>query len=406
MKRGKELRNRYFSLSSNFQYIPDKDRYLFAIDEPKYRFNVIGTGMNGQEHISVALLEGRAAIHGVFDPNPPSIEGAKRAYSRFAPPENLVVYDSLEKACNDPEADALIICTPNYTHIDVVREAVKSGKHILLEKPMATTIQDAYEIMQIANSYSAVLQIGLQYRYKAIYKEAIHEALVRKSLGNIKTINILEHRVPFLDKVKQWNKFSKYSGGTLVEKCCHYFDLLNLFAQSKPLSVFATGSMAVNFIEFEYDNEKSDIIDNAFVTLEYENGILASFALCMFAPMFYEEIILCGDEGRLKAFENEDFLSLPKPKTQLEILRGQNKPSRITTPCYPALIEASGHNGGTYFEHVHFIDKIEGKETDTAKAEEGFWSIVVGAAAEESVKTGNSVNIDEILKKNGIKTPI
>ncbi len=155
MKRGKELRNRYFSLSSNFQYIPDKDKYLFAIDEPKYRFNVIGTGMNGQEHISVALLEGRAAIHGVFDPNPPSIEGAKRAYSRFASPENLVVYDSLEKACNDPEADALIICTPNYTHIDVVREAVKSGKHILLEKPMATTIQDAYEIMQIANSYQS-----------------------------------------------------------------------------------------------------------------------------------------------------------------------------------------------------------------------------------------------------------
>jgi Predicted dehydrogenases and related proteins len=139
----------------------------------------------------------------------------------------------------------LIIATPNYTHVTVLREAVRSGKHILLEKPMATTLPDACQIMRIAERYDAVLQVGLQYRYKPIYVEAIHEALVRRSIGQIKTITILEHREPFLDKVKQWNKFSKYSGGTLVEKCCHYFDLFNLFAQSRPVSVYAVGSQAV-----------------------------------------------------------------------------------------------------------------------------------------------------------------
>jgi myo-inositol 2-dehydrogenase/D-chiro-inositol 1-dehydrogenase len=96
-------------------------------------------------------------------------------------------------------------------------------------------------------------------------------------------VNITEHRVPFLDKVKQWNKFSKFSGGTLVEKCCHYFDLLNMFSQSRPVSVFATGSQAVNFLEFEYNGEKSDILDNAIVSVVYENGVRASFNLCMFA---------------------------------------------------------------------------------------------------------------------------
>jgi myo-inositol 2-dehydrogenase / D-chiro-inositol 1-dehydrogenase len=140
---------------------------------------------------------------------------------------------------------------------------------------------------------------------------AFYEALERKSLGEIKMVNITEHRVPFLDKVKQWNKFSKYSGGTLVEKCCHYFDLLNLFSGSRPVSVFATGSQAVNFIEFEYNGEKSDILDNAIVSVVYENGIRASFNLCMFAPMFYEEISICGDEGYLKAYERQDFLSHP-----------------------------------------------------------------------------------------------
>jgi predicted dehydrogenase len=403
MKQGKEFRSKFLALRPHLNYLPDSDRYLFDVGRPIYKFNVIGAGVNGQEHIRVTLLEGRATIHGVYDPSPRSVEGAQRSFSQFCPQGSLMVYDSLAATCNDPEVDGLIICTPNYTHIEVLRVAVKSGKHILLEKPMATTIKDAYEITQLANAYAPVLQIGLQYRYKAIYVEAIHEALERKSIGDIKTITILEHRAPFLDKVNQWNKFSKYSGGTLIEKCCHYFDLFNLFAQSKPVSVFATGSMAVNFVDFEYGGEKSDIIDNAFLIVTYENGIRANFNLCMFSPLYYEELVLCGDEGRLKASENKDFLPAGRPGTHLEIMRGENHPSRITTPCYPTFLEASGHNGATFFEHVNFINNIQGQATTTATVDEGFWSVVVGAAAEESVKTGEVVFIDELLERDGIR---
>lgn len=402
MVTGKELRSRAFTLNPHFSYLPPHDRYLMAPERPRHRFNVIGVGVNGQEHIRVTMLEGRAAIHGIYDPNPGSVAGAQRAYKQFVPQGELVVYDSLEAACNDPAVDGLIISTPNYTHIDIVRVAAQSGKHILLEKPMATTIPDAYEIMQTAEGYGAVFQVGLQYRYKAIYVEAIYEALTRRALGEVKMISILEHRIPFLDKVNQWNKFSKYSGGTLVEKCCHYFDLLNLFAQSRATHVFATGSMAVNFREFEYNGEKSDILDNAFVTVQYANGVLGSFNLCMFAPLFYEELIICGDEGRLKAFENQDFLAVARPSTHLEILHGERKPARVGAPGYPAYIEETGHNGATFYEHVAFIDNIEGHETQTATAAEGFWSVVVGVAAEESVKTGQPVIIEELLHRNGL----
>jgi predicted dehydrogenase len=397
----KEFRNRFFSRSPRFDYLPDEDKYLLALDEPRYKFNVIGTGANGQEHIRITHLEGRASIHGIYDPNPRSIERAKVAHEKFSDDE-LVVYDSLEAACEDPEVDGLIISTPNYTHIDVIRVAAKSGKHILLEKPMATTLPDAYEIMRLAQEYEAVFQIGLQYRYKAMYHEPIHEALERRTVGDIKIISILKHRIPFLDKVNQWNKFSKYSGGTLVEKCCHYFDMLNLFAQSRPVSVYATGSMAINFVDFEYEGEKSDILDNAFVLINYENGVRARFDLCMFSPMFYEELIICGDEGRLRSYHNTDFLPVPRAHTHLEIVQGDRRPSRISTPCYPNFIEESGHNGATFYEQLNFVDNIEGKETNTATAEEGFWSIVVGYAAEQSVKRGEIVMIDDLLAENGI----
>lgn len=403
MKKGKEFRSSLLSRLPRFNYLPDNDRYLFHVDTPKYKFNIIGVGTNGLEHLRVTMFEGRALVHGIFDPNPGSVECAQQEFAQLTGGGSLIVYHSLEAACNDPEVDGLIISTPNYTHIDVVKTAVKSGKHILLEKPMATTIRDAYEITMLAENYDAVFQIGLQYRYKSIYVEAIYEALERKAVGNIKTITILEHRIPFLDKVNQWNKFSKYSGGTLVEKCCHYFDLMNLFAQSKPASVFATGNMAVNFIEFEYKGERSDIVDNAFVNVIYKNGVRANFNLCMFSPMFYEELVLCGDEGRLKAFENRDFLPAHTATTGLELMLGERKPSRVTTPCYPAYLEEVGHNGSTFFEHVNFVDNIAGKETNAATAIEGLWSIIIGVAAEESVKTGNPVDINQLLQKNKIE---
>jgi len=183
MPKGNEFWSRDFaSRYGHTKLVEDKDKYLFATEPPRYRFNVIGTGTMGLEHIQVTLFEGRATIHGIYDPEPLSVANAKTAFARYSDGP-LKIYESLEAACNDPDVDGVIICTPNFTHIDVVRVAAKSGKHILVEKPVATTIPDAYEIAQIADAYDGIFQVGLQYRYKAIYTEAIHEALERKTLG-------------------------------------------------------------------------------------------------------------------------------------------------------------------------------------------------------------------------------
>ena len=73
MAKGKEFRPGIYSKNPRFNYLPDSDRYLSAQEPPRYRFNIIGVGTNGQEHLRVTLLEGRATIHGVYDPNPGSI---------------------------------------------------------------------------------------------------------------------------------------------------------------------------------------------------------------------------------------------------------------------------------------------------------------------------------------------
>ncbi|MCU7369476.1 Gfo/Idh/MocA family oxidoreductase [Paucibacter sp. O1-1] len=397
-----KINGQLFSYSGPaFHYLNEEERHFFAKAPADFRVSLIGCGMIGMEHMRVATRVGHASIHGVFDTNERSIKVAREEFAKVTD-EDFIVYDSLEAACNDPEIDGIMICTPNYTHLDILKVAIKSGKPIFMEKPMATKLEDAYEITKMAKEYDSVLQIGLQYRYKSIYAEAIHEVLERRAVGDVKMINIMEHRIPFLDKVNQWNKFSKYSGGTLVEKCCHYFDLLNLFAQSRPVRVHATGSQSTNFIGFEFKGEKSDILDSAFVTVEYENGVRAGFNLCMFAPMFHEEVVICGDEGRVKAAEMEDFGESERLRTEMEVFCGQYRPSKTSKPSYPKLIEDSGHNGATWFEHIAFADQMAGKKTNSATVEEGFWSIVVGSAAEESVNTGKIIEINEFLQSKGI----
>jgi myo-inositol 2-dehydrogenase / D-chiro-inositol 1-dehydrogenase len=394
-------RLRHFEQSSSQQHMSEADRYLSKLPSPTHNFVIIGTGTIGKEHMRVTHLLGRARVHGIFDTRKESADIAEREFAEISS-EKLVRYSDLDTALEDPAVDAYFICTPNYTHYEVLCSVIKTGKPIFVEKPMATTVPDSVKMVEMVNEYSNFIQIGLQYRYKSQYQEAFHEALVRKTLGEVKTISVSEYRPPFLDKIGQWNKFSEYSGGTLVEKCCHYFDLINLMAESEPERVFASGGQAVNFRDFEKDGRASDIDDNAFVIIEYKNGIRANFTLNMFCADFDEEMIVVGEHGRLVAREKACFQQQKPPCSTIAVELGEQGASRVLEVNYPRIIEASGHHGATFYEHQKFMDQIEGKPADCATAEQGLWAVVVAAAAQDSIATGNPILIASFLVEKGL----
>ncbi|MDP3517933.1 MAG: Gfo/Idh/MocA family oxidoreductase [Pseudohongiella sp.] len=390
-------RLRFFENSINQRHITDADRYLYKQEAPRHNLVVIGTGTMGQEHMRVAALLGRARVLGIYDQQPESMDAAEATY-RLVSSDPLRRYADLESACNDPDADVLMICTPNFTHFEVLKTALSSGKPIFLEKPMATTLADAIAIVEAAQQHTAFVQIGLQYRYKAQYQEAFYEVKNRDSLGQIHTISMSEFRPPFLDKVGQWNKFNRNTGGTLVEKCCHYFDLINLMADSRAVRVYASGGRAVNFLDFQKEGVASDIDDHAFVSIDYANGVRASFTLNMFCPDFSEELIVVGDQGRLLTHERFDFHAQLPTKASIKVELGENGASRSTELSYPKLIEQSGHHGATYYEHIALMDQLEGKQVDCASVQQGLWSMIVASAAQESLRSGQVVSIDSFLQ--------
>ena len=362
----------------------------------QYRLNLIGCGMIGREHMRVATLLGKTAINGVFDTSAESLKIADEEFASYASTA-LVRYESLEDACFDDSVDALLICTPNFTHFEILQTAIKSRKGIFLEKPMATSLVEAAKIVGMAQRYSNFIQLGMQYRYKSQYAQAFHLIKIKGELGDVKTISMSEYRPPFLDKVNQWNKFNENSGGTLVEKCCHYFDLINMMAQAPPLKVYASGGQGVNFLDFTHEGKVSDIDDHCFVIIDYANGVRANFTLNMFCPELYEELIVTGSGGRITASEKSSFVEGRCSKATLVLENDAAVGEQFFDLTYAPLIEGSGHHGATFFEHMALVDRLDGKLTDSATPLQGLWALIVASAAQESILSGAAIIIDDYI---------
>ena len=369
--------------------------------EQKPRLLVVGAGMMGREHLRVTQLLGWADVQGIVDPFPDSVSQALAEW-RSITDRPLMVYPDAREASLDTAVDAIVICTPNYTHFDVLQSVCVSEKPILLEKPMATNLLDAARLVTMGKKYPTFIQLGMQYRYKAQYIDALCELQSRETLGAVKTVAMSEYRPPFLDKVDQWNKFNCNSGGTLVEKCCHYFDLINLVAQSRPKRVYASGGRAVNFLDFEWRGKMSDIDDHAMVIIDYDNGVRASFALNMFCRELYEELVVVGERGRLVASEQASFQPDTPSNAELRVEVPQHPAYRGVPVGYPDWIEASGHYGATYFEHIAFNLQLAGQAVDAATPEQALWSLIVASAAQHSMQMGREVDVGMFCEANGI----
>ena len=262
------------------------------------RYGIIGSGMMGLEHIeNLSHTEG-VEVTAIADPDPGS-----REFAGALVPDALH-YTNHEALIADNVCDAVVVASPNFTHVDVLRDLLATDLHVLVEKPLCTTVDDCYTILELAEGRAAITWVGLEYRYMPPIARLIDE-VAAGAVGVPKMISIREHRFPFLKKVGDWNRFSENTGGTLVEKCCHFFDLMRRITRSEPVRVLASGGQDVNHRGVVYDDgTTSDILDNAYVVVELASGARAMLELCMFAESskHQEEISLVGTRGKLEAF--------------------------------------------------------------------------------------------------------
>jgi len=257
----------------------------------------------------------------------------------------------------------------------------------------------------------------MEYRYIPTIARLIRES-EEGVIGEPKLLTIREHRFPFLRKVDDWNRFNARTGGTLVEKCCHFFDLMRLILRSEPVRVLGSGGQALNHLHEVYDGQQSDILDNAFVIVDFESGARALLEICMFAETskHQEEISLVGTHGKLEAFAPSHGETTDDPDL-VNFRRGVRNPEFVHKWDYvdpPApqecgelieahegvearLLEAGNHCGATYEEVSAFADAALGALPPTVTLADGSKAVLLGLAAHRSIATGQPVLWKDML---------
>ncbi|MDA8584767.1 Gfo/Idh/MocA family oxidoreductase [Rhodobacteraceae bacterium] len=357
-------------------------------------YGIIGCGMMGQEHLRNIALLPDARVAAIFEPNQLMADAAKA----IAP--NAIMCGSIAELLAVKVLDCLMIVSPNNMHVAQFAEiAATRPLPILIEKPLYTRPEDAATLVGLEDSYDAPVWVGMEYRYMPPVQTFIEQA--RAATGGITMLTVREHRFPFLEKVGDWNRFNRNTGGTLVEKCCHFFDLMRCIIQAEPVRVMASAGQDVNHMNETYEGETPDIWDAGFVIVDFDNGARAMLELCMYAEgsAFQEEITGVGPLGKIEAKVPgprrfwPTHLGEPPVSQVIVSPRDPKGPQMIEVPVDPTLQTAGDHNGSTFYQHARFLDVVRGNGLPEVSLRDGMRAVEMGLAAQKSAATGQAVSL-------------
>lgn len=361
-----------------------------ACDAP-LRYGVIGTGMMGREHLANLAALGGATVVAIADTDPSSLA----AGLAVAGP-NVRTFGDHAALLASGLCDAVVVATPDHTHLDIVVDVLGTELHALVEKPLCTTVTDCERLVRLEAERPAGVTtwVGLEYRYMPAVAELIR--LVRGGLtGTPRMVAIREHRFPFLPKVAGWNRLTANTGGTLVEKACHYFDLMSLILGERPVRVMASGAQDVNHLDEVVDGRRADMLDNAFVIVDFPSGARAMLDLCMFAEATHnqEELSVVGADGKVEALMPEGVVRVGR--------RGDHSIGRIDAHhvVEPTIAHHGLHHGSSFVEHARFLDAVRAGGPPEVTVLDGLWSVATGVAAHRSISLGRPVDLDEVVDR-------
>jgi predicted dehydrogenase len=367
------------------------------------RYGIVGCGSMGREHIENIRALGAGTVTAIADPTAASREAGAALVGG-----DVRLFDDHRPLLGSGLVDAVIVATPNFTHVDVMRDALATDVHILVEKPLVTRIDDGLELLRLEaarrqRGCHAIVWVAQEYRYMPPVAELIRIAHAG-GVGRIHQVAIREHREPFYPKVGDWNRFSANTGGTLVEKCCHYFNLMDLILKEHPARVFASGGQRVNHLDERYDGKVPDLLDSAYVVVEYPSGARACLDLCMFAEnsLDNEHVVVVGDAGKLESLLPSGILRHGRREDwgRREVWgqpsgtgRGVSvRQVRDTNIKYPGQ-----HFGASYVEHERFARAVRDGLPAEITLAEGLRSVATGLAAHLSIDEARVVALSDVL---------
>jgi predicted dehydrogenase len=346
--------------------------------------------------------------------------------------------------------DTVVVTTPDHTHADYVTAALEHGCRVVVEKPLTVDADGCRRIAESAERSDGELVVTFNYRYSP-RNEAVRRLLAEGAVGRVTSV-VFEwvlDTVHGADYFRRWHREKAHSGGLLVHKASHHFDLVNWWVDDVPEQVYAAGSRAfygpdgpaaTRADEFALDLADTprlerlyggpaaqdgyvrnlsvaapgvDIEDNLAAVVGYRGGAVLSYSLNAHCPWEGYRVAVNGTEGRLEleVVERAEVRSARDVLDPSVTPPSSDRPTGARAPGSRLLLQrhwsaaeevpvaaGSGAHGGGDDLLLH--DVFRGTRPDPfgrrAGYRDGLRSVLVGVAANDSIRTGRPVSIADL----------
>lgn len=330
---------------------------------------IIGCGAVAQEYVKAFEKDERSEVRALVSRNPANAQRYRDKYNL-----RCAIETDAEKMLRMADVDIVVVSTPHDLHTQYVVAAAEAGKHVIIEKPVALTMEDVRKQLQAVRRNNVKTIVSFVLHWNPLLM-SIDRLIEGGSLGSVFMVEVdYLHRI-WMTPQQKWLGSSERSGTAILTGGCHAVDALRWFARSEAEEVYAYQVKTENPIEYP---------GTISVNVKFQDGKIGRTATSFDAKMPYRfHIGVYGTEGSIR----NDEVFAPK------LFPGQNNFLKI--PCIlPDSADVSHHPFTS--EVAHFLDCILGDKRPFPDLEDAAQTQAICFAADLSAESGRPVKISEL----------
>ncbi|UAL50581.1 MULTISPECIES: Gfo/Idh/MocA family protein [Metabacillus] len=248
------------------------------------KIGIVGTG--GISHIHGKQLGElkNARIVAIADPN----IGNRDTFIKSFNLDSIAQFDDHLDMLENIPMDAVLICSPHTLHYKQAMDAINHNCHVLIEKPMACSLEEAEHLIEIAKKANRVLQVSYQRHFEPAFLY-IREAISSGTIGNLTSVTASLYQDWKHLTTGTWRQYPSLSGGgMLMDSGSHIVDVLLWTTGLKPIEV-----------ESKIEQHHTPVEQDSFTSIRFENNVVAGLNIVGNAPCWHETYVFCGENGAI-----------------------------------------------------------------------------------------------------------
>lgn len=275
------------------------------------RYGIIGLGAWGRCYADAIGKLPDVTLISIAVGNPDTVNNIRAEY-----PDVTVVTDYHELLERN-DLDVAVVAVPNHLHFRIGLDVLNAGKHLLIEKPLALTVEDSETLFQTATEKGLHLVVGHQFRLSSLWGK-IKELIDDNQIGKPKYALIELSRNPYRKGEDGWRYDKKRVGNWILEEPIHFFDLACWYFEQygKPVSVYTAANTSLS--------TDSELYDNLSAIVHFSNGSYAVIAQTLAAFEHHQSVKVTGTKGSLWAGWSGTMDRTRHPTFFLKISDGNN----------------------------------------------------------------------------------